>query len=113
MASILSGTNKDGDVSEPLRMMMSCQDNSKCKEEQHTQLLLVPRSASAGVGRLVVLNEVHGLLLGHHVDEAHPVLVCHAVDLVRDLQDLRPECGGYELGVRQVGQTPDHAYNRT
>jgi len=38
-------------------------------------------AASAGIVRLVMLNEVQGLLLGHHVDVAHPVLVCHTIYL--------------------------------
>jgi hypothetical protein len=38
--------------------------------------------------RLAMLDEVQGLLLGHHVDVAHSVLVRQAVDLVRDFQDF-------------------------
>ena len=59
-------------------------------------------AASAGIVRLVMLNEVQSLLLGHHVDVADPVLVCHTIYLISHFGNLWPECGRDELSVSHV-----------
>ena len=59
-------------------------------------------SSLAGIVRLIMLNEVQRLLLGHHIDVAHPVLVCHTIYLISDFGNLRSECGRNELGVTHV-----------
>jgi len=59
-------------------------------------------SSLAGIVRLIMLNEVQRLLLGHHIDVAHPVLVCHTIYLISDFGNFWTECGRDELGFSHV-----------
>lgn len=69
-------------------------ENNECLKE-YTYYLLV-------VVRLFMLDEVKSLLLRNHIHMAHPVFVRHAIYLICDFNELRPERGSDELCIGHV-----------